>query len=82
MTGPDDTVHVAVRDPGSGIPSDRFEQIFAPFVQIERRLNASQEGTGLGLAMRPALARALGGDLTVASTLGEGSTFTLTLPQA
>ena len=56
--------------------------MFAPFVQVDRRLNAPHEGTGLGLAISRDLARGMGGDLTVESTLGAGSTFTLTLPRA
>jgi PAS domain S-box-containing protein len=78
----DDVVTIAVEDTGVGIAPDRLEQIFAPFVQVDRRLNAPHEGTGLGLAISRDLARAMGGDLTVESTLGVGSTFTVTLPRA
>ena len=78
----DDVVTIAVEDTGVGIAPDRLEQIFAPFVQVDRRLNAPHEGTGLGLAISRDLARAMGGDLTVESTLGAGSTFTVTLPRA
>ncbi|GAC1696266.1 MAG: hypothetical protein NVS9B3_14290 [Gemmatimonadaceae bacterium] len=73
---------VSVRDTGIGIAADRLDQVFDPFVQIDRRLNAPHEGTGLGLAISRDLARGMGGDLSVVSTLGEGSTFTLTLPVA
>jgi signal transduction histidine kinase len=76
-----EVVTVAVQDTGIGIAADRLEDVFAPFVQIDRRLNAPHEGTGLGLAISRDLARGMGGDLTVASTPGVGSTFTLTLPR-
>jgi PAS domain S-box-containing protein len=78
----DGVVGLQVRDTGIGIPSDRLSQIFEPFVQINRRLSAPNEGTGLGLAISRDLARAMGGDITVESELGHGSTFTLELPRA
>ena len=74
-----DVVRLRVRDTGIGIAEDRLEDIFAPFVQIHRRLNAPHEGTGLGLSISRDLARGMGGQLTVASTPGQGTTFTLTL---
>jgi PAS domain S-box-containing protein len=74
---------IRVRDSGRGIPPDRLDQIFQPFVQVDRHLTqTSQQGVGLGLAISRDLARRMGGDLTVESALGEGSTFTLTLPAA
>ena len=73
---------VRVIDTGVGIPTDKLEAIFEPFVQVGRSLNSPGEGTGLGLAISRDLARGMGGDLTVESTLGVGSTFTLTLPCA
>jgi len=78
--GPD--VLIQVRDTGRGIPPEKLEQIFAPFVRIDTGYSRSTEGVGLGLAISRDLARAMGGDLTVESTLGEGSTFTLKLPAA
>ena len=75
-------VRILVRDTGVGIPPDRLEQIFAPFVQVDHRLNAPNDGVGLGLAISRDLARGMGGDLTAASTPSEGSAFTLTLPRA
>ena len=77
-----DHVRVEVRDSGIGIAADRLEQVFSPFVQVDRRLNAPHEGTGLGLAISRDLARGMGGDLGAESTVGEGSTFILTLPRA
>jgi signal transduction histidine kinase len=76
------TARVSVRDTGRGIPADRIEAIWQPFVQLGRKLSQPGEGVGLGLAISRDLARALGGELTVSSTVGEGSEFTLTLPVA
>jgi signal transduction histidine kinase len=75
------SVVTEVCDTGEGIPADRYDDIFAAFVQLNRRYASEQEGTGLGLAISRDLARAMRGDLTVASTVGKGSTFTLTLPR-
>jgi PAS domain S-box-containing protein len=69
-----------VADTGIGIPADQVEEIFEPFVQVGRSLTSRHEGTGLGLAISRDMARAMDGDLTVESTPGEGSTFTLSLP--
>ncbi|MFL5575975.1 MAG: PAS domain-containing sensor histidine kinase [Gemmatimonadaceae bacterium] len=74
-----DTVELRVSDTGPGIPADKQEAIFEPFVQLGRSLTTGHEGTGLGLAISRQLARAMGGDLTVAS-VGEGATFSLRLP--
>jgi PAS domain S-box-containing protein len=71
-------IHVC--DTGRGIPADKLEAIFEPFVQVDPALTRSAEGTGLGLAISRDLARAMRGDLAARSTVGEGSTFTLTLP--
>jgi two-component system sensor histidine kinase/response regulator len=74
------TVYIEVKDSGIGIPADRLESIFEPFVQVEQRRAASREGVGLGLAISRELARAMNGELVAESTVGEGSVFTLTLP--
>jgi PAS domain S-box-containing protein len=71
---------VRVRDTGSGIPSDKMEHIFEPFVQLRAPGSLPGGGTGLGLAISRDLARAMGGDVTATSTLGAGSAFTLKLP--
>ena len=71
-----------VADTGVGIPADKLEAIFEPFVWVGRSLSSPSEGTGLGLAISRDLARGMGGDITVTSTLGAGSTFTLALPAA
>ena len=77
----DGWVRTAVSDSGVGIPADRLDAIFEPFVQVDRGLTSRQEGTGLGLSISRDLARKMGGDLTAESTIGEGSTFVLTLPR-
>ena len=74
-------VSVHVRDTGPGIPADRLEEIFDPFVQAGRSSQERRQGVGLGLAISRELARMMDGELTVESVLGEGSTFTLTLPR-
>ena len=76
----DARVLIQVRDAGIGIPADKLDVIFDPFVQVSAELTRRHDGTGLGLAISRDLARAMGGDLTVESTLGVGSTFTLSLP--
>jgi PAS domain S-box-containing protein len=73
---------VSVNDTGPGIPDDKHTAIFEPFVQLGRSLTRPHEGTGLGLAISRDLALGMGGDLTVESVVGKGSTFTLTLPVA
>ena len=77
-----ESVAIRVSDTGRGIPADKLDLIFEPFVQIDTSFSARMEGTGLGLAISRELARAMGGEVTVRSTPGEGSTFTLTLPRA
>ncbi|NUO38032.1 MAG: PAS domain S-box protein [Gemmatimonadaceae bacterium] len=78
----DGTVRLRVSDTGVGIPADKLEVIFDPFVQVRSDLTRTAEGAGLGLAISRDLARDMGGDLTVESTTGAGSTFTLTLQRA
>ena len=72
---------VRVRDTGSGVPEEKIEEIFEPFVQVRSPGSMPTGGTGLGLAISRDLARAMGGDITVTSEVGQGSTFTLTLPR-
>jgi PAS domain S-box-containing protein len=78
----DGRVRIRVRDTGAGIPADRLDSIFEPFVQLDRNLTSAHQGTGLGLAISRDLARAMGGDLAAESVLGEGSVFTLSLVRA
>ena len=79
--GPD-VVRIHVSDAGPGIPREKLGAIFEPFVQLENGRRDRQGGVGLGLAISRDLARGMKGDLTVESTLGAGSRFTLTLPRA
>jgi|tagenome__1003787_1003787.scaffolds.fasta_scaffold20978824_2 PAS domain S-box-containing protein len=74
-------VEIRVRDTGIGIPREKIETIFEPFVQLDRGLTRRSEGTGLGLAISRDLARAMHGDLVVQSEEGKGAEFVLTLPR-
>ncbi|HEX6048343.1 MAG TPA: ATP-binding protein [Gemmatimonadaceae bacterium] len=80
-TAQPDRVLVHVEDTGLGIPLDRQAEIFEPFVQLDRTLQSPRDGAGLGLAISRDLARGMGGELTVVSEVGVGSTFTLSLPR-
>jgi hypothetical protein len=73
-------VYLRVRDTGVGIPVDQLPLIFDPFVQGETGHTRSSDGSGLGLTISRRLARLMGGDVTVRSTPGNGSVFTLWLP--
>jgi PAS domain S-box-containing protein len=78
----DDQVILSVADTGVGIPAENLGSIFQPFVQVGRSLTSPHEGTGLGLAISSDLASAMGGRLSVESTPGVGTKFTLMLPRA
>ncbi|HEY6088954.1 MAG TPA: HAMP domain-containing sensor histidine kinase [Gemmatimonadaceae bacterium] len=77
-----DTIRVCVEDTGVGIPADQLEAVFEAFFQVNASRNRDHGGSGLGLAISRRLAREMSGDLTVKSTLGEGCTFTLSLPRS
>lgn len=71
-----------MRDTGIGIPAHQLDLIFEEFRQVESGANRSYEGTGLGLAICRRLVLLHGGQIWVSSTLGEGSTFSFSLPLA
>ena len=74
------TIQVMVSDTGIGISKKHLPHIFEEFRQVDGTSSRSYEGTGLGLAIAAKAAKMLGGNIDVRSTLGQGSTFTLTLP--
>jgi signal transduction histidine kinase len=71
---------LAVTDTGPGIPPDELDLVFEEFYQLAPSDMAKSTGTGLGLAVARRLAQMLGGDISVTSVVGEGSTFVVTLP--
>ena len=71
---------IDVVDTGVGIAAGQLERIFDPFIQVQSGTTRTSEGVGLGLAISRDMARQMGGDVSVKSELGKGSTFTLTLP--
>jgi signal transduction histidine kinase/CheY-like chemotaxis protein len=76
----DHSLLISVSDTGIGIPPESLDRIFEEFQQVDTSTTRQYGGTGLGLSISRSLARLLGGDMSVASQVGEGSTFTLTLP--
>ena len=75
-----ETVRIEVADRGPGLAVEDLDRVFEEFYQAPSA--AAHQGTGLGLAISRQIVRGLGGDITVSSRLGEGATFTITLPAA
>ena len=78
----DGAIRLEVEDTGVGVSEDVLESVFEPFVQEDVRVNRAFEGTGLGLAIAHRLALQMNGRLDATSVRGQGSTFSLTLPEA
>ena len=78
----DNEINIRVKDQGPGIASEHLPRLFERFYRVDRARSRSQGGTGLGLAIVKHIALAHGGSVTVESTLGQGSTFTLHFPAA
>jgi CheY-like chemotaxis protein/HPt (histidine-containing phosphotransfer) domain-containing protein len=78
-TLPEPRLLIEIADTGIGIPQDKIESIFDPFTQADATVARRFGGTGLGLSISRKFARALGGEITVKSRLGKGSTFSVTL---
>ena len=71
---------VFINDTGVGIEQDKQDQIFNKFFQVDKTKNIAMSGAGLGLTIAKEFAQGMGGDLSLSSTLGRGSTFTLSVP--
>ena len=76
----DGKVVITVADSGAGIPPDQVPHIFDKFYQADNQAQAATKGTGLGLAIAKEIVEAHGGDITVETTVGVGTTFVVTLP--
>ena len=73
-------IHISVADTGEGIPADDLQNIFERFYRVDRSRTRATGGSGLGLTIARRLVEAHGGEITVTSDIGKGSTFTFTLP--
>ena len=78
----ENAIHIEVADTGIGIPAEDLNRIFSSFYQAKNELNEESTGLGLGLTISKQLVELSGGDIWVSSTLGEGTTFTFTIPVA
>ena len=73
-------LEISVRDNGQGIPSEEYENVFKRFYQVEEYFTGQIEGAGLGLSFAKDIIERHKGSIKVKSKIGEGSTFTFTLP--
>jgi len=80
LGGTSDRLVIQILDTGAGIPGDKLNSIFDPFVQADSSITRKFGGTGLGLAISRRIARAFGGDISVESEFGRGSIFILSFP--
>jgi signal transduction histidine kinase len=80
VEGMDNEVTITVRDSGAGIPPEQLPHIFEKFYQASNQAQSSARGTGLGLAIAREIVEAHGGTISVSSSVGVGTTFTITLP--
>lgn len=79
--GEGDSIRFSVTDTGIGIPEDHIPRLFQDFTQIDSKLQRKYRGTGLGLSVSKKFAQLLGGDVEVASRVGEGSEFAVRIPK-
>jgi len=73
---------IRITDSGIGVATENLDQVFEPFFQVDSGTTREYPGVGLGLAISRDLARAMGGDVTIESTLGKGSVVSVALPIA
>jgi hypothetical protein len=82
ITQTETMAQIAIRDQGSGIPADQQSRVFEPFYRVDPSRTRTTGGVGVGLAIARALIRGMGGQITLTSVPGEGSTFTIHLLRA
>ena len=76
----ENTIYISIKDTGIGIPEDKIDSIFDPFMQVDSSLSRNYEGSGLGLSIAKSIVDLHNGHISVKSRLGKGSTFTIELP--
>ena len=75
-----DVLQIKISNSGAGIPADELEKIFDRFYQVDDTLTRKSDGTGIGLALAKELTELFGGHIQATSVIGQGATFTATLP--